>query len=186
MTSGLTERANYWPKCIIAAAALVLCCYSPARAQRNDLTPPKVEVKATFGASGFGDELSYPHVVAGGAVRFYITRRLSVGPELLYMRRSRDDEDYLFMPSVAYDLTDPTHKAVPYIIGGVGAFQHRGRFGTSSPAWAVDAGGGVKIFLNDRLFVAPEARLGVVGQEATIRGVVSIGYVISGRRRESR
>jgi hypothetical protein len=167
----------------ILAAALALLCFSQARAQEGDLTPPKVEVKATFGASGFGDEISYPHVVAGGAVRFYVTRRFSVEPEFLYMRQSANDQDYVFTPGVAYDLTDPTNRAVPYIAGGVGAFHHRGRF-TSSTAWTGNVGAGVKIFLNDRLFIAPDARLGVVGSsEMMARGTVSIGYVLSGRRR---
>ena len=168
----------------LAAAALVLFCFFPARAQQaDDLTPPKVEARATFGASGFGDEIEYPHVVAGGSVRFYLTRRLSVGPELLYMRHSADDQDYLFTPAVAYDLTDPRKRAVPYIIGGVGAFQHRGRFGSSPTTWSADVGAGVKLFLNNRIFLAPEARIGYVGYEPTMRGTVSLGYVLSGRKR---
>jgi len=176
---------------------LVLCCFFPARAQQDDLTPPKVEVKATFGAAGFGDELDTTHVVAGGAVRFYLTRRFSVEPELLYMRHSADDQDYLFTPGVAYDLSDPTKRVVPYVAGGVGVFHHRGRFfgndfntgqprvfDTSSTTWAATGGGGVKIFLSDRLFIAPDARLGVVGgSEPTMRGTVSLGYVLSGRGR---
>ena len=167
----------------ILAAALALLCFSQAHAQQDDLTPPKVEVKATFGASGFGDELDTPHVVAGGSVRFYLTRRFSVEPELLYMRGSANDQDYVFTPGVAYDLTDPRGKVVPYIAGGVGAFHHRGRF-TSSTTWTATGGGGVKIFLTDRVFIAPDARLGVVGRsEMTARGTISLGYVISGRSR---
>jgi hypothetical protein len=189
-----TGRTRYRPGRIIAAAALVLCCLSPARAQQDGLTPPKVEVKATFGAAGFGDEVSIPHVVAGGSLRFYVTRRLSVEPELLYMRHSPNDQDYVFTPGVAYDLRDPTKRVVPYVVGGVGVMNHTGRFfgadfetgqprvfDTSFTTWSAGVGAGVKIFLTDRLFVAPEAR---AGHEPTARGTVSIGYVISGRRRE--
>lgn len=179
------------------AAALALLCFSQAHAQQGELTPPKVEVKATFGAAGFGDELDTPHVVAGGSVRLYLTRRFSVEPELLYMRNGGNDQDYLFTPNVAFDVTDPTGRVVPYVAGGGGVFHHRGRFfgndfntgqprvfNTSSTTWAATAGGGVKIFLSDRLFIAPDARLGVVGRsEPTIRGTVSLGYVISGRSR---
>ena len=192
MTSTPTGRARCWPGRILAAAALVLFCFLPARAQ-NDLTPPKVEVRATFGGAGFGDGASIPHVVGGGAVRFYLTRRLSVEPEFLYMRHSAADEDFVFTPSVAVDLTDPTKKVVPYLVEGVGSIHHRGRFvgsdfttgqprvfDTSSTTWTAGAGGGVKIFLTDRLFVAPEAR---VGREPAVRGTFSVGYVISGRRR---
>jgi hypothetical protein len=183
MTPTSNGRAHRSPKRIItAAAAVLLICFSRASAQEGDLTPPRVEVKATFGAAGFGDEIEYPHVVAGGSVRFYLTRRLSVEPELLYMRRSAADQDYLFVPSVAYDLVDPRERAVPYVIGGVGVYQRRGQF-TSPATWSADVGAGVKIFLNDRLFIAPEARLGYVGYEATMRGTVGVGYVLSGRRR---
>ena len=199
MTPTSNGRARHLPERVVAVAALVLFCSLPARAQQGALTPPKVEARATFGASGFGDELSYPHVVAGGSVRFYVMRRLSVESEMLYMRNSPDDQDYLFTPGVAYDLTDPTKRVVPYVVGSVGVMRHRGRFfgsdfatgqprvfDTSFTTWTVGFGGGVKIFLNDRLFVAPEARAGYAGYEPTLRGVVSIGYVISGRRRESR
>jgi opacity protein-like surface antigen len=196
MTQTSTGRAHYPLRRTAGAAALVLLCLLPARAQQGELTPPKVEVKATFGAAGFGEELDTPHVVAGGSARFYLTRRFSVEPELLYMRNGPDDQDYLFTPNVAYDLSDPTKGVVPYVAGGVGVFHHRGRFfgndfdtgqprvfDTSSTTWAVTAGGGVKIFLSDRLFIAPDARLGYVRSEPTVRGTVSLGYVLSGRSR---
>ena len=199
MTPISNEWAHHWPKRIIAAAALLLFCILPARAQEGAQTPPKVEVRATFGAAGFGDELANPHVVAGGTARFYVTRRTSVESEMLYMRNSDDDQDYLFMPGVAYDLTDSTKKIVPYVVGGVGVLRHRGRYygsdfvtgqprvyDTSYTTWTVGVGGGVKIFLNDRLFIAPDARLGYAGSEPTARATFSVGYVLSGRRRERR
>jgi opacity protein-like surface antigen len=193
MTLTSNGRAHYRPEYIIAAAALVLFCFLPARAQQGELTPPKVEVKATFGGAAFGEDADVPHVAGGGSIRFYLTRRLSVEPELLYMRHSANDEDYVFTPAVAYDLTDPTKRVVPYLVGGVGVIHHRGRFfgndfetgqprvfDTSYTRWSAGFGGGVKIFLTDRLFVAPDAR---IGSEPTVRGTVSLGYVLSGRRR---
>ncbi|MBV8856281.1 MAG: outer membrane beta-barrel protein [Acidobacteria bacterium] len=200
MTPGSTECAHYLPKRIIVAAALVLFCFFPARAQQGELSRPKVEVKATFGTSGFGeDDLSYPHVVAGGSVRFYVTSRFSVEPEYLYMRNSREDQDYFFAPGIAYDLTNPRKKVVPYLGLGVGVFRHRGRYygsdfttgqprvyDTSYTAWTGVAGGGVKIFLNDRLFIAPDARIGFSGSEATAHATISVGYVLSGRSRRVR
>ena len=177
----------------LAAAALVLFCFPPARAQQGELTPPKVEVKATFGGAGFGEDADIPHAVGGGSVRIYLTRRLSVEPEFLYMRNGENDQDYVFTPSLAVDLRDPTKRVVPYLVAGVGSIHHRGRFfgsdfetgqprvfDTSFTTWSAGFGGGVKIFLTDRLFVAPDARL---GHEPTARATVSLGYVISGRRR---
>jgi hypothetical protein len=124
-------------------------------------------------------------------VRFYVTRRVSVEPEFLYMRNSLDDQDYLIQPSVAYDLAQSTGRFVPYVIAGAGVLHHRGRFfgadfdtgqprvfDTSYTSFAVSAGGGVKMFLSKRLFIAPEGR---VGWQPSLRGTVSIGYVFAGK-----
>jgi len=180
-------------KYLIMSAALTLSCFLPVFAQKEDLTPPKAEIKLTVGAAGFGtDQRSIPHGLAGGSVRIYVTERLSVEPEFLYLRNSPNDQDYIVQPNVAYDLTDPTKKFVPYLIGGVGVIHHRGRFfgvdfttrqprvfDTSFTGWTASGGGGVKIFLTKRLFIAPEGR---VGREPSVRATVSLGYVFSGRR----
>jgi hypothetical protein len=171
----------------------MLSCFLPVFAQKEDLTAPKAEIKLTVGAAGFGtDQGSIPHGLAGGSVRIYVTRRLSIEPEFLYLRNSPNDQDYIVQPNVAYDLTDPTKRFVPYLIGGVGVIHHRGRFfgvdfntgqprvfDTSFTGWTASGGGGVKIFLTKRLFIAPEGR---VGREPSVRGTVSIGYVFSGRK----
>ena len=180
-------------KYLIMSAALTLCCFLPVFAQQEELTPPKAEIKLTVGAAGFTSEQGrIPHGLTGGSVRIYVTPRVSVEPEFLYLRNSPDDQDYLIQPSVAYDLTDPTKRVVPYLIAAVGVLHHRGRFfgvdfdtgqprvfDTSFTALAASAGGGVKIFLTRRLFIAPEGR---VGRQPSVRGTISIGYVFSGRK----
>jgi len=180
-------------KYLIMSAALTLFCFLPVLAQNEDLTSPKAEIKLTVGAAGFGtDQGSIPHGLAGGSVRIYVRKRLSIEPEFLYLRNSPIDQDYIIQPNVAYDLTDPTKKFVPYLVGGAGVIHHRGRFfgadfttgqprvfDTSFTGWTAGVGAGVKIFLTRRLFIAPEAR---VGREPSVRGTVSIGYVFSGRR----
>lgn len=175
------QRSKY----LIMSAALTLCCFLPVFAQQEDLTPPKAEIKLTVGAADFGtDQRSIAHGLAGGSVRIYVTRRLSVEPEFLYLRNSPDDQDYIIQPNFAYDLADPTKRFVPYLIGGVGVINHHGRFfgvdfdtgqprvfDTSFTGWTASGGGGVKIFLTKRLFIAPEAR---VGHEPSVRGTVSM------------
>ena len=51
--------------------------------QRSELTTPRAEVKATFGSAIFGDDIE--HKLVGGAVRVYVTKRLSIEPEYLYL-----------------------------------------------------------------------------------------------------
>ena len=166
-------------------------CVTPLCAQQSQqLTRPKVEGKVIFGSAVFGEDLE--HTLVGGAVRAYVTKRLSIEPEYLYLRRSKDDQDHLVQMNVAFDFTDPTKRFVPYAIGGAGVLHNRGRvfrsdFVTGAPSvreivfttWTASAGGGVKIFLTKRLFVSPELRL---GREPTFRATINVGYVFGGRR----
>lgn len=173
----------------IFAVAIGLACFSGAAAQ--EVSPPRAEVRGTVGFADFTEFGELRHTVVGGSLRLYLTRRLSVEPELLYMRRNRQDEDYVIVPHIAFDLRDPRARVVPYVIGGVGLLHHRGRFNrltstgivedtVTSNTWSANGGAGVKIYLTDRLFVAPDVR---VGWEPVLRGTVSIGYTFSGRER---
>lgn len=175
VTRGLTYLAG--------AAALVLSSVLTVPAQQSELTPPKVETKLVLGGASFA-EPSIPHSIVGGAVRVYLTRRFSVEPEFLYMRHDRHDEDYFVQVNAAYDITDPRKRFVAYGIVGAGNFRNRSDFGrdgidTSFKTWTASVGGGVKIFATKRLFIAPEVR---VGREPDVRGTVSVGYVLVGRK----
>lgn len=174
-----------------AAFSIILCCITYSAAQ-TELTGPMVEARGTVGAATFGDD-EIPHGVVGGSVRVYVTRRFSVEPEVMYMRHSENDQDFIAQANVAVDLLKPTGKFVPYAIAGLGVIRHRGtvsgldfttgvprQFDTSFTSWTASGGLGLKIFVTDKLFVAPEAR---IGREPTLRGTFSIGYVFSGRER---
>jgi len=175
----------------LAVGVFLVACVTPLYAQQGQqLTRPKVEGKVMFGSAVFGEDLE--HTLVGGAVRAYVTKRLSIEPEYLYLRRSKDDQDHLVQMNVAFDLTDPTKRFVPYGMAGAGVLHNRGRvfgsdFVTGAPfvreisftTWTASAGGGVKIFLTNRLFVSPELR---VGREPTFRATINVGYVFGGRR----
>lgn len=174
----------------ICASAILLTLFvtSNVVAQESGGSRPRAEIKMIIGASDFGtDDRSYPHLVLGAATRIRITRRWSIEPEFNYMRRSANDEDYVFQPNVVYEFFPRGTRTVPYLIGGVGFIRHKSVFrgsdfvtgapityDTSYRTWTASAGGGMKIFVTKNLFIAPEARL---GREPTIRGTVSIGYV---------
>src|ERR671936_328448 len=89
-------------------AALFLLCLLPARAQQS-LTRPVVEVKAAAGGSTFilTDDSELNHNTVGGAFRLYLSKHWSVEPEFTYMRHGKDDQDFYFIPNVAYDFGDP-------------------------------------------------------------------------------
>ena len=192
-------RSQEWPdplwlsvaKQLAMSALFALVLATSLSAQQSDqLTPPKFEGKILVGSAIFGDDIE--HKVVGGAVRIYVTKRLSIEPEYLYLQHSDNDQDQLFQPNVAYDFTDPTKRFVAYGIAGVGVIHHKGRyfgndfvtdaprvFDTSFTTWTASLGGGVKIFVTKRFFIAPEVR---VGREPNLRGSVNVGYLFAGRR----
>lgn len=136
-----------------------------------------VEVRGTAGYSNFLDEEPLHHLVTGGSVRFYVTNRVAVEPEFLFMYRSRRDMDFHLIQNVVFDFTKRESRFQPYAIGGVGLQRHRELTGTGyywSNSWTGSAGIGTKIFLSDRLYVAPEFRLGL---EPIVRITGSVGYV---------
>ena len=186
-SQSLDQRLVAARKYVLAVGVSLVACVTPLYAQQ--LTSPKVEAKVIFGSAVFDEDLE--HKFVGGAVRAYVTKRLSIEPEYLYLRRSENDQDNLVQMNVAYDFTDPTKRFVPYGIAGAGVLHNRGRvfgndFVTGAPfvreisftTWTASVGGGVKIYLTDRLFVSPELR---VGREPTVRATINVGYVFGGR-----
>src|SRR4030095_16651237 len=174
---------------ICAAAVLFTLLVTSNVVAQASGSKPRAEIKMTIGASDFGtDDKSYPHLVVGAATRIRISRHWAIEPEFSYMRRSSNDEDYVVQPNVGYEFNSVGDgRAVPYLIGGVGYIRHKSVFNgndfvtgapetydTSYRTWSASAGGGLKIFVSKRLFIAPEARLGV---QPTVRATVSIGYV---------
>lgn len=186
-----SKSGNAWSAwTLVGPVLLVLSLATSLSAQQSaELTPPKVEAKVILGSAIFGDDIE--HKIVGGSVRVYLTERLSVEPEYLYLRHSDNDQDRLVQPNVAFDFTDPRKRFVAYGIAGVGVLQHDGRFfgndfvtgapvvfDTSFTTWTASVGAGVKIFATKRLFIAPELR---VGREPGVRGTINVGYVFAGR-----
>jgi hypothetical protein len=172
----------------ICASAVLATLFITSQVVAQESEPrPRAEIKMTFGASDFGtDNKSYPHFVAGASTRIRITRRWAIEPEFSYMRRSVDDEDYIFQPNIVYEFHPDGTRIVPYLIGGVGVIKNKSTYrdtdfvtgapityDTSYTTWTANAGGGLKIFVSKNLFIAPEARL---GSNPTVRATVSIGY----------
>jgi hypothetical protein len=152
----------------------LLLCVSPAF---GEPLAGVMELRGTVGYSNFLDEDPLHHLVTGGSVRFFVTNRIAVEPEFLFMYRSRQDLDFQAIPNVVFELTKRQSRFQPYAIGGVGLQRHRELTGTGyywSNSWTGSGGIGTKIFLSDRLYVSPEFRLGL---EPIVRITASVGYV---------
>lgn len=133
-----------------------------------------VDVKGSLGGVGFLDESFENHTLVGGSVRAYITRRLSIEPEFLYLRQNANHYDIAFLPHVNFDLL--TGRVAPYLSFGVGAMRSTFK-GFESPFNSTEVffegGGGAKLYVTDRFFVAPEFKL---GWEPHVRFSVGVGY----------
>ena len=155
----------------MACAAIVIISCFTLGAQAQDKPVP--EIRFISGWTGFIDESWIHHAAVGGSLRYYLTRRLSLEPEFLYLIGPGSDRDITLIPHVSLDFR-PGKPLRPYVIGGAGLHRFTDRpISFTVHTWVVNGGFGVRIPLGSRLFVAPEARIGF---ETALRFSGSLGF----------
>src|SRR5678816_1462178 len=104
---------------------VVLVTALPCRAQASESPGPTLEMFA--GHAGFLDDSMIPHTVLGGSGRFYLTPRLGVGPEFVYMWGPGSDRDLFLTGNLTWDLLQPRvvnpRRITPFVVGGGGIFR---------------------------------------------------------------
>jgi hypothetical protein len=161
-------------KCYLGRVRLLLTIVfasASAYAQRGSS-----DLRGTVGYASFIDESSVDHLFTGMSFRHYLLPRLSLEPELVFLYRDNTDKDVGFQVNIVWDLRKPS-RVVPYAIGGIGLL-HTILRPVEGPAFSTtnkmyNGGFGVKVYINDRWFVAPEARIGF---EPIVRFTASAGY----------
>ena len=161
------------PRPALAILALIaLFIASSAAAQSRDAnssatrTGPAGAVELIAGYAGFVDDATVDHSVIGGAARVYASPRLSLGPEVLYMRGPGFDRDLFVTGNVTFDVIGRygrRPRVIPFLVAGAGVMRHSDRFGTAtfkSSEGAFTAGGGVRALVTDRVLVGGDARCG--------------------------
>ena len=157
---------------IFGMAAMVLVT-DPLRGFAQDRQTGAVE--GIGGYAGFVDEQIIHHSVIGGAARWYLLPRLAVGPEVVYMIGPGDDRDLVLTGNVTFDILRGA-AVTPFLVAGGGLFRHSDRFGGrtfSATEGSFTGGGGVRVSIGERLYVAPEVR---IGWEPHIRFSVGVGW----------
>jgi len=147
--------------------AITLAAASAAFAQSSSTAAdPTATAEFIAGYAGFVDDATIDHALVGGAARWYVTPRLSVGPEIVYLRGPASDRDLFVTGNLTYDLAGSygrTPRAIPFLVAGAGFMRHSDAFGGrtfSSGEGAFTAGGGVRVRVTARTFVAGDARCG--------------------------
>ena len=137
---------------------------TPIAATAQDRPGPAAELAA--GWVGFADDGIVSESQVGGAARCYLLRRVSVGPELVYIHGAHHSH-LVVTGNVTWDVLAPTnrrpHRVTPFLVAGGGVFQTREHFFDgiyTSSEGAFTAGGGVRAFVGDRVTVGLEMRLG--------------------------
>jgi Outer membrane protein beta-barrel domain len=119
---------------------------------------PKYELRGSVGAVQFLDDGSWNHLLLASSFRYYFRRNLAVEGEFQYLYQNDTHHDIVLLPSFVWDIRQG--RVVPYLSVGLGwargSFQ---RFSTAEEF--LQGGGGVKIYLNDHWYVAPEFKFGL-------------------------
>ena len=138
---------------------------APTKVAPNARPPAAIEFLA--GHAGFADDATIEHSVFGGAGRIYVTPRLSVGPEITYMRGPREDRDWFFLGNLTFDILRPRagrpRTVSPFLIVGGGLSTHSDRFlsGTfRSSEGAFVGGGGTRVHVTDHVYGMVDFRIG--------------------------
>jgi len=130
----------------------------------QDRPGPTVDLAA--GWVGFADDGIVSEGLVGGAARWYLLPRVSVGPELVYVYGTNHSH-LVVTGNLTWDLLTPTNRhpraVTPFLVAGGGVFQTREHFfnGTyTSSEGAFTAGGGVRALVADRVTLGFEVRAG--------------------------
>lgn len=150
------------PRAVVLAALLLMI---PSLSAGQTTPSPAVEFLA--GYAGFVDDAMIDHAIAGGAARVYLTPRVAIGPEFVYMRGPRADRDLFLTGNLTFDVLSPRQgrpaRVTPFLVVGGGVMRHSNSFGgetfTSSEG-AFTAGGGVRGWITDRVYVLGDFRIG--------------------------
>ncbi len=150
---------------------LFLCVAGASYGQRG-----RVDIQGDVGWTGFLDDRIDDHVLWAASVRLYLTKQLNIQPEFQYLTRSSGSGHYdlVGVVNVSYDLRSPGARIVPYLTIGPGIISsHEVRFANNT--FFLSGGGGVKVSVGKRWYVAPEVRIGI---EPHARFSVGLGYVL--------
>ena len=149
---------------LTVALALLAVPVVPAFAQQSSERPaPALEIIG--GYAGFVDDATIDHAVIGGSARIYLSPRISVGPEIVYMRGPADDRDLFFTGNLTFDILSPRpdRRVAPFLVGGGGFFRGSYSIGPQPFSYlegAFTAGGGLRAPISDRWYALGEYRIG--------------------------
>ena len=172
-----TKRARAGTNCVsrgvgrphrIAGIATLLLAFAAAPLGAQ---PRPAEVHARLGTATFFEAAQ--HLAAGAAYRRYFgTRGWALEPEYSFMTAG-SHQDHMVILNVVKDFRPPSRTVVPYMVMGAGINFHRNLNGRGPSPGGLGWGIGLKQRIGQRLFVAPEFRIGL---EPNLRFSIRLGF----------
>ena len=152
---------------LFGCIAVILAIFAAETSAQELKARPAPAVEFLAGYAGFIDDATVDHAIAGTAARVYLTPRLAIGPELVYMRGPNWDRDLFLTGNLTFDLLSPRtgrpRRVTPFLIAGGGLSQHSDRFGPfsfTSYEGAFTGGGGIRAWIGDRVYTFGDVRFG--------------------------
>ncbi|HEX6164406.1 MAG TPA: hypothetical protein VFZ31_13640 [Vicinamibacterales bacterium] len=147
---------------ILVAAVLLFSPPVVARAVAQDRPAPIVEIEA--GWVGFADDGIVSETLFGAAARWYLSPRISAGPEVVYLA-GPNHSHLVVTGNLSFDIIREraSRPVIPFLVIGGGMFRTHETFfddAFTSSEGAFTAGGGVRAIVNDRVTVGLDARMG--------------------------
>jgi hypothetical protein len=144
---------------------LTLACVLVGTVEAQERQAPMLEVAA--GALLFPDDGTVGEAFVGGAARFYVSPRVSIGPEVAFIT-GQNHRHLMLTGNVTYDFHGPVQgqppPVTPFVVVGAGLFRTREEFVSASPFTSTEGsftvGGGVRGSLGKKVVAGAEARVG--------------------------
>ena len=149
---------------IAVGAISLLVAPMPGRATAQER--PQAALEFAAGWIGFADDGIVSEGLVGGAARWYLLPRVSVGPEIVYIGGSSHSH-LAVTGNVTWDVVGSTGsrtpRLTPFVTAGAGLFRTRESFPSgafTSNEGAFTAGGGLRGPIGNRVTVGIDARVG--------------------------
>ena len=156
--------------CVVLAPVQALAQQIPRPPPLDSVVaPPSGILEGAVGLASFVDDANIEFTYVGASCRSYLSRRVAIGPEFIYMDGPSGAHQWHLTGNINIDLQSDElvngrrRRVVPYVIAAGGFQRMTTQVGTgpfTSSEGSVSGGIGARIALGDRLFVAPEFRLG--------------------------
>jgi len=146
--------------------ALIVILFSTLAVSADAQTRHPLVLDLEAGSYGFADDGIVQEGHFGVGVRWYLTPRVSVGPEVNLVGGESHGHQIL-TGNLTFDFRGPgadgRPRFTPYVVAGGGLFNTRDQFGAqtfSHTEGAFTGGGGVKAPVGDRVVVGGDVRMG--------------------------